>query len=317
MRTARNPILACVTAMLLMAATFAGAAETPVTTPPASPFDEKDAEIVALKKLDWKSVDVTKLDLKSRCVSLVVLNKILDMVGSKAALREDLLMTYIEQNNLADEYAKAMPSADNQAHLSYEQSQQVAAAALKTPRVAAEFGDDMDGIDPAMLNNYFTMYTKTCTRNWAEVMEARCAVRSMAKFLESKQMLPAFGKWADQEMDRRQKLHEEDLQKKQAAYVQTEAENQRKREEIAKKNKEESAINAAAYAAYKASQAENMIPPTRAYTESGGWSDAGDYGIWNTGYYSNAYWAGGAYRTGVRDRYTNGRWSRPSSRRAR
>ena len=287
MRTRTMFVVAGVTVVLLMATVMAGAAESPAALPPASPFDEKDPEIVAMKKLDWKSVDVTKLDLKSRCVSLVVLNKILDMVGSKAALREDLLMTYIEQSNLADDYAKAMPSADSQAHLSYEQSQQVAAAALKTPRVAAEFGDDMDGIDPAMLDNYFTMYTKTCTRNWAEVMEARCAVRSMAKFLESKQMLPAFGKWADQEMDRRQKLHEEDLQKKQAAYVQTEAENQRKREEIAKKNKEESAISAAAYAAYRASQNENMLGPSRGGNDSGGWSDDGDYGIWNTGYYSN------------------------------
>jgi hypothetical protein len=289
--------------VLLLAAMTAGAADAPAAGPAASPFDERDPEIVAIKKLEWKSVDINKLDLRTRCVSLIVLNKILDRVGSKAALREDLLMTFIEQNNLGDEYAQRLPGPGEQAHVTYEESQQIAAAALKLPRIAAQFGDDMDGVEGPVLENYFAMYTKTCLRNWAEMVESRCAVRSMAKFLEAKGMLPAFDKWAGEEMQRKQAAHDEEMKKRQAAYVQTEAENQKKREEIAARNKEESAISAASYAMSRDRMLERPDRGDGSYSIIGG----GDYGIWGGSYYPGAYWAGGAYRTGVRDRY-NGRW---------
>jgi hypothetical protein len=262
-----------------------------------SPFNPQDPEIQLLKKLDWKGVDFNALDPRSRCEALLALTKLLDITGGKAAARADLLSAYLDENKLGEEYA-ADPTALNEKPppITYEDAKKLAAAFIKTPQGKERFGDELADATEPLLKNYQVLYDKTCARKWAEVIESRTFVKSMADFVQRKGKWDDYLKWSKEEAERRQKQFETEQKTKQAAYVQ--AQEQKREAAVAEAQRRAQAEREA-----RATQSLDYAMSSQSGDGGGyddGSSDWGYGGSWGWG--ANAYYINSGYRNDARDR---------------
>src|SRR5689334_8233508 len=96
----------------------------------ASPFDKDDPEIAKIKSLNWKSANFDALSDQNKCLALMALNKGLSQMGAKADIRVDLLVDYIDKNELGPAYACAKGVIPPPQVITFDQMEQVAAAYL-------------------------------------------------------------------------------------------------------------------------------------------------------------------------------------------
>lgn len=291
-----------------------GMAQPAATVPVVSPFDQNDPEIQRIKRLDWKSVDLNKLDALHRCAMFYVLQQGLTVMGSKADARLDLLVDYIQAHNLGTALAEASATIPPPPALSFTDVQKMAAAFVATPdgklRVATQFNDIADSTLPA----YTQMYENAARRAFGEVVDSRHQVRLMAIFLEKQGQFDQFKTWAEAEKARRQEAYAAEMAKKRAEAQQAEAarlQQQQQQAEAAQAERQRQQEALAAqemdYALQQQSQQQNDGGQQNVnYDNDQGWND-------NWYPYNNAYYANGIYRAGVRDRSQNAwqNWRRP------
>jgi len=278
-----------------------------------SPFNPQDPEIQLLKKLDWKGVDFNALEPRARCEALLALTKLLDVTGGKAAARADLLSTYLDQNQLGEEYA-ADPTAlsEKPPPLTYEDAKKLAGAFIKTPRGEEKFGDQLANATEPLLRNYQVLYDKTCARKWSEVIESRVYVKSMADFLQRSGKWEDYVKWSTEEAARRQQQYEADLKARRAAYVEAQEEKRAAANAEHRRRVQEA----------QATQSLDYAMSSQSGGDGGGYDDgSSDWGYGGTwGWGANAYYVNGAYREAARERLQNRveHWhARPAVRRRR
>lgn len=289
-------------------------ATRPTALPTTSPFDAYDPEIRAVNRLNWRNANFDALDLKTRSVALVALNQLLDVAGAKADARADMLVAYLDRNNLGAGYA-AEAAAEEAAGraLTFEDAKKIAAAFIQTPEGRNQFAGEFDNSPRQMQAEYLELYEKTCRRKFDDVAEARVHVRAMARYLEKQNKLDDFLAWSAGEAQRRQKEHEAALARR--------AEEQARE---AQQRRAEARATAAAEAERKR-QAEHELALRRLdyeYQLEQAGIDADrrrrdryddDYHNWGWGYQSGSqyYYSGDTYRESVRNRINDSynRWN--------
>ena len=198
------------TIVVVVVVTLCGRAGAQAPTPPptavgAGPIDRvDDAQLSALRQLDWKSADINALAPAEKCAALEALNHGLNRLGGKLDGRADLLIDYIDQNQLGAAYAAAKANPPAMKPITFEQMEQLAAAYIKSPQGAAAFGSNFADSSPSMLDRYATLYENSARREFADVMEGRFHVRSMGQFVQDVGRADDFRTWAAAEVQRRQ-----------------------------------------------------------------------------------------------------------------
>jgi hypothetical protein len=205
----RYSILTLAAIGLLVAGPVRAAAPAQVNP---SPFDSQDPEILKLKALNWKAIDFDALDLKTRCTALLAMKVMLNQTGGKADARIDLLMDYMEMNKLGEKYVRELADPPELPHVTYDEAKKIAAAFVKSPAGANQFGDNLEGCDEQMLRAYEKMYAKASRTEFESAIEARQQARSMGVFLQKIGKFEEFSKWSLAERDRRQAEYKKKLE---------------------------------------------------------------------------------------------------------
>lgn len=293
-----------VTGLLCLAGTLARAAE-----PAASPFDPMDPEVQYARSLKWKEANFDTLPPKSKCEALMALNRFLDMLAAKAESRADLLVAYIEAQNLGETYMAELANVPEATPVTYEDVKKLAAAYIATSQGSAKWGGEMEDASPEMLDRYLALYDKQCRRNYATAVAARHEVRLMGTFLKDQGKMQDFLTWSKQEVARREAEHKKMLADKQTQAEAAAAERKRQEQELAMKRMD------------YAFQIEKLRIESGADAPVAGNGGGGDHDHYDNdgwGYYS--YWWDNSYRAAARERVSNAtdRWRarpRPTPRR--
>ncbi|MCE9591370.1 MAG: hypothetical protein K8S99_12690 [Planctomycetes bacterium] len=179
-----------------MAADAPKAKEPDKKAPLASPFDARDPEIQAVRKLKFDDIDMKKVDLKERVAAMMALNSLLGKHGEKATRRVAYLNEYMRTNNLEADYtAYATPVPDLDL-LTYDTAMKIAVALVRTPDGAATYGEKVKSLDEATLNNMSSWFDKECRARWYDVVFKRHQIASLCEYLEKKGKFSDFVTWA-------------------------------------------------------------------------------------------------------------------------
>jgi hypothetical protein len=212
-----NRFIFAVICLFAITSLLAVGADAPV----ASPFDKGDPEMRELNQLDWQKVDFDAQDLKTRCTSLMAMERVLKMLGGKSDARIELLVDYLDQQKLGQTFIAQQGQLPEPRQVSYEDGRKVAVALVQGRGKLSALNAEFDGCDDNMLKSYLSMYDKSSRRAFAEVIESRHNVRALALFVEKQGKFDDFSKWATAERDRRQLAHAEAMKEKQLRAVQT------------------------------------------------------------------------------------------------
>jgi hypothetical protein len=177
-------------------------AQAPV--PASSPFDAEDPEIARIRALDWQHADFNSLDEPTKCAALLALNRVLFDIGAKADARLELLVDYLDKENLGEDYAGAKESIPEKAPPSFDDMLKHAAAYVATPQGAARVGSKFKDTPPEMVQHYLVLYEKSSRRGYEDAADSRSQVRLIGLFLQDRGKLDDFKNWAIAERDRRQ-----------------------------------------------------------------------------------------------------------------
>ena len=267
-----------------------------------SPFDKDDPEIQMIRQLNWKTVDFSKLDARTRCLSLLALNKGLASIGAKADARLDLLISYIDDNSLGEALAKSKEAIPEPNVVTFEDMQKVGAAYAQSPAGKAKLAGDLTNVPDDALEPYIKLHERGARRSFEEALESRHQVRMMAIFLEKQGKLEDFKKWSAEEKKRRIVERQAEAEQKRADAA--EAEQQRKEAAAAaaaerKRQEAELATKRMELAVQQQGSGQSTAPT---YEDATWWVDDDDY--WGYPYYYSY-----AYRGDVRDRLENA-WDR-------
>jgi hypothetical protein len=165
------------------------------TTRPPHRFDEKDPEIQALKGLDYQSVDMSKVDVKTEVSALLLLNSLLLDVEQKANGRIGLLRDYIAANKLEKALATDDDPVADVEILAFEDGIRIAVAYVRTPAGAAIMEGRLPQVSDATLARNLPSYRKLAQKNWADVAYSRQQVENMAEFLADEGKFDDFVAW--------------------------------------------------------------------------------------------------------------------------
>jgi hypothetical protein len=287
-----------VTGLLCIAGTLAQAAE-----PAASPFDPMDPEVQFARSLKWKEASFDNLPAKSKCEALMALNRFLDMLAAKAESRADLLVAYLDAQNLGETYMAELANVPEATPMSYEDGKKLAAAYIATSQGSAKWSGEMEDASPEMLDRYLALYDKQCRRNYAAAVAARHEVRLMGAFLQNQGKMQDYLSWSKQEVTRREAEHKKMLAEKQSQKEAAEQERKRQEQEQAMKRMEY---------AFQLEKLRVEKGADSAVADNNN-SGSGDY-YYNDGWGYSSYWWDTAYRSAARQRVSNAsnRWgSRP------
>jgi len=307
----RSGMAICVAMLVLIPAHFCRAAGPAPAGAPVSPFDKDDPEIQRIRALDWKNADLAKLDQRSRCMAYFALNRGLTAIGAKADARLDLLIDYIEDNNLDQAIASDKQAAAEPPVLTFDTMMKVAAAFIASDLGKAKFEKEFAQTSDAMLPRYESLYEKSSRRAYEEAADSRYQVRVLAGFLVRQGKFDEFKKWAAEEKKRRQAEFMQEVARKRSDAQAAEKERREKAQAAADERREKEAELAARQVEYAI---ENQGGGGDDNYSGGDWGDIW-YG-WGTGYYDNS-----AYRAAVRDKagdsWRNWNSGRPANRPAR
>jgi hypothetical protein len=287
-----------VTAVVLATALSCSFVFGQASTTPVSPFDKDDPEIALIRSLDWKSANFDALDTMNKCLALMALNTGLTNMAAKADTRVDLLVDYLDQNNLGQAYASAKGTIPPPQNVTFEMMEKLAAAYAQTPAGQAKLANQLTGSSPEMLNMYLGLYDKSARRMFEETREARWEVRSMGLFLEQQGKLDDFKTWAIAEQKRR----DDDLKRQEAEQLAKEQQERQQRAQAyaQQQQQEQEAQQRAAQQMDMAMQQQQQSSGDSSGSTVENDSYWGDPYGWYGGYYG--YYTSNAYRGYVRDK---------------
>jgi hypothetical protein len=190
-----------------------------------------------IKSLDWKSVDWNTVPPLEQARALMMLDDVLNDMGSQMAAEADLMSQYIDEQNLGEQFAAMTPVEDK--HLTLEEAQRVAVAMLRGPMKVSAYAVAMSDAAGNQLSAYMQMYKSSSNREWASAVESRQHMKSMAHFLDSSGKMEAFKAWAPGEIERQKKERDEEMAQKRAAAVEESKQQQEERKRAAQERKEQ------------------------------------------------------------------------------
>lgn len=276
------------------------------TGPVVSPFDRDDPEIQRILKLNWKDVDFDKLDDRHRLAALYAMNRGLTIMGSKADARLDLLIDYVEAQQLGEALAEAASLIPPPPALAYADFQKMGAAFVQTAEGKVRTDEEVAAIPDAMVPAYLRLYENSARREFHETLESRHQVRLIAAFLEQRGEMGKFRTWAGEEKARRQAAHEKQVAEDRR--IAADAERARREQAVAaaaERQRQQAELEAKRmdYAfQLQMKQGDGPAQGGGGYDHDGYWGDT-----WYP--YGGAYYAGAVYRAGVRNRAQNA-WQR-------
>jgi hypothetical protein len=280
----------------------------PAAAAPGDALGLNDPQLAKLRKLDWKSADFNALDAKHKCAALEALNHGLSAMGGKLDARAELMIDYIDQNQLSGAYAAAESKIADPPNVTFENLERLATAYIASPDGAAAFAAGFDDVPTAMLARYQSLYENSARREFADAMEGRWHVHSMGAFLQEQGKADGFRTWAAAEQKRRQAEFEQKQAQAQAKAAAQSAKQEQAKQAAAQQMALVMADMSNAPKPYDAppgdSGAGAQPPPPQSnfpyaspavYSDSDGWWPQSDYAV--TGYYNNS-----AYRAAMNDK---------------
>ncbi len=202
----------------LVLSVILGAGGMALAQPGKDTFDAQDPEIQALSKLDYKGVDLAKVDVKTKLTAILAMNDLLSLVGGKADARVKMLKAYVEKGGLTAAYQRDETPVPETRRLTFEEGLKVAVAYVRTPKGKTHFEGEAEAYPEAMYSKTATAYYKLCQKRWAEVVYARHEVESYAVFLKKIGEFDTYMKWAPLEAERQRKAHDDEMALRMAAY---------------------------------------------------------------------------------------------------
>src|SRR5262245_23863861 len=190
-----------------------------------------------IKKLDWKSVDWNATPPLEQARALMLLDDVLNEMGSQMAAEADLMSQYVDEQNLGEQFAALAPVEDK--HLTLEEAQRVAVAMLRGPLAASSYATSISDATGNALNAYLNLYRSTCNREWAAAVESRQHMKALTHFLQSTGKMQAFRAWVPGEIERQKKEREQEMAQKRAAAQEQEKQKREQRQQAAQDRKEQ------------------------------------------------------------------------------
>jgi hypothetical protein len=290
-RLLKAAAVACFAAAMTPALSWAQPqSQPPAAAPVVSPFDRDDPEIAKIRQLNWKSADFNALDTKSKCAALMALNRGLTNMGAKAHVREELLIDYLDAQDLGPTYATAKSAIPAPPQVTFDDLLKLATAYVKSPEGSAKVAGEFDGDSNEMLARYLALYERSARREMEETAESRWQVRSMGLFLQNQGKLDDFKTWSVAEQKRR------------------DAELEQQRAEQTAQEQKERQDRAAAYAQQKQAQEDRAAQQMEAAMQqqqaaaAAGSSGSSDQ---PAGYVENDAWWGYGYPVGLYGYYNS------------
>ena len=197
----------------------AARADAPASTQPekndnvARALRIADPDIAAIKKLKYKDVDLTQVDIATKTEAIMAVNKLLGIHGQRAKERVSLLEDYIQSKGLSDEFSKNSSPVPEDEPLSLDDGVRTAVAMLQTDEGKATYGKDFTGAKPEELQRTYINYYKLCMKQWGEVAYSRFRVEELASFVDSKGLLNDFISWAKDERARQKQVKSDEMAK--------------------------------------------------------------------------------------------------------
>ena len=205
--------------LVLMSGSLARA-EQPTTQPKednvARLLKLADADVEALKKLDYSKVDLNTEDLATKTMAAMALNKLLATHGERARVRVTLLEDYIDKKGLADAFSQDSSVVPESPSRTFEDGLKIAVVLVKSPEGQTTYWKQVSGLKPETLQRVYHSYYALCEKNWGEVMYRRFRVQELASFLDSKGLINDFVSWTRDETARQKKERAEAVKQFQA-----------------------------------------------------------------------------------------------------
>jgi hypothetical protein len=237
-----------------------------------------------IKKLDWKSVDWNATPALEQARALMLLDDVLNDIGSQMAAEADLMSQYVDEQDLGKQFAAMAPVEDK--HLTMEEAQRVAVAMLQGPMAKSSYASAMSDVPGDSLKAYLNLYGSACNREWASAVESRQQMKALARFLQSSGKMEAFKAWVPGEVERRKKEREQEMAQKRAAAEEQEKQQREERKQAAQERKEQEQKLA------EEDQASGQMQQALSAAQ------AGDSGQPSDGSYPDWYYGGLGYAVG-------------------
>lgn len=201
---------------------LAFAADAPPTTAPgkdnvAKLLELGDPEVAALKKMDYKSVDYAKVDLKTRTMAVMAMNKLLSQHGERAVRRIGLLEDFIQYKKLDESFSQSTDTAPDEDRLTMEDGLKIAVLIVRTAEGQEAWSSSVTNVSDQTLERVYASYLNLCKKRWGEVTYQRFRVEELAQFIDSKKMFNEFVIWGRDETARRKQARAEEAAKYRAA----------------------------------------------------------------------------------------------------
>ncbi len=181
-----------------------------------------------IKALHWRDIDPGAAGPLERCRALSLLADFLDEIDAQLTAEADLLSEYIDAKDLGPDFAGQPPVVDPTA-LTLADSHKVAIAMLRGPMAYSAYAKSLADTDPDSLRAYETLYTSTCQRRWAEMVDSRLQTRSMTRFLVSREKLADYRAWVPAEVAKRAEEQKAEMARRRAAAVANQQDERQKR----------------------------------------------------------------------------------------
>lgn len=172
----KRSLLACLSALVLLAVPTAHADEGTSTTPKAS------------------------ADQKATIVALELMNSTLGKTQQKVTARLDLMREYLKEQDLVEPFAKSQADTDAKpALLSYDDA--LAAAVQHVEENEVEKEAEFDNISSEQADRDISALKGLTEPRYTEVQNARGTVQRMAAFLKDQDKLANYMDWAVKQQD--------------------------------------------------------------------------------------------------------------------
>jgi hypothetical protein len=172
-------------------------------------LDLADPEVAELKKLDPGTVDLDKVDIKTKTAAIIALNNFLAKHGERARKRVVLLEDYIAARGLSDEFSQDSFVLPDNPPPSLEDGLKVAVLVVQMPEGKEAFGSQVKDTKPEQLQRIYTSYFALCRKDWGEVAYRRFRVTELASFLDRKGLLNDFVSWSRDEAAARKQTQDQ------------------------------------------------------------------------------------------------------------
>ena len=170
----------------------------------AQTFDKQDLpQVERMKALDWKGIDLEKVDAKAQYAALQALQEVISIAEEKAEVRREMLAGYLEAVSLVDDFLAEQPKPPEQRLLAFEEARKIAVAYVRSSLSGGRF-DVMGEDDPAAFDRLAAAQLKLCEKHWSQTRADRREVELLATYVRAKGRFEDYRKWAAEESKKRQ-----------------------------------------------------------------------------------------------------------------